>query len=166
MPVPEDHDLKARPLTEKEVGEILQIGRSTLEDWLDQFSDFFSVSAAQGEFNEEDLETLTQIKELLQTELYTPAGAHRRLTIDRTLNSALGLEQNFKNTVFFMFSAIMEELRAAREESERLAQQLQALDLEKTLVEARLLAEQNKGLWEFIKGRLGGKEREQSGKAS
>jgi hypothetical protein len=95
-----------------------------------------------------------KIKELLHAELYTLNGAKRRLELDRSLSSALGIDHNFKTTVFFMFSAIMEELQNAREESRNLAKQLELLRKQKLSIEEQLFEEQNKGLLEFFRGKM------------
>ncbi|WP_227765927.1 MerR family transcriptional regulator [Zhaonella formicivorans] len=144
-------------LTIQQVSHILQVEVSTLRFWEKEFEEYLQLKGNKGarkRYNQDQLEVFSQIKELLQTEQYTIKGAKRRLELDRTLASALGVEQNFKTTVFHMFNAIMEELQKAREESKKLAHEVQLLRTEKELIEGKLLEEQNKGLFEFLRDKL------------
>ena len=62
----------------------------------------------------------------------------------------MGIEQNFKDTVVFMLSSIMEEMQKAREESRRLAEQVELLRYEKQDIQEKLVEAQNKGLIDFL----------------
>lgn len=140
-------------LTVDQVSTILQTEVSTIRYWEKEFSEHLNINCAKGQrvrYTEEHLEIFGQIKELLYTEMYTIKGAKRRMELDRTLTSALGVEANFKTTVFFMFSAIIQELQKSREESKKLARQLELLRQEKELVEEKLTEQQQKSLWKFI----------------
>lgn len=144
-------------LSLKQVCTILEVEPSTIRFWEKEFAEFLNVRNGKGihkRFSEKSLETLSQIKELLQTEQYTIKGAKRRLEMDRSLNSALGVDHNFKTTVFFMFSAIIQELQAYRQESRELTAKLASLQSEKSEIEEKLAAEQNKGLLDYIKNKL------------
>ena len=143
-------------VTLQQLATILQVDVKTLRFWEEEFKDFIwgSSSKATRKYSEKQVEVFQKIKELLNNELYTMSGAKRRLELDRTLSSALGIEQNFKTTVFFMFSAIMQELQAAREESKYLGQQVEKLRIQKATIEEQLLEEQNKGLLEFLRGKI------------
>ncbi|MDD2498160.1 MAG: MerR family transcriptional regulator [Desulfitobacteriaceae bacterium] len=145
-------------LTIDQVSSVLQTEISTIRYWEKEFSEFLKINCPKGQrvrYTEEHLEVFAQIKELLYAELYTIKGAKRRLELERTLTSALGLEQNFKTTVFFMFSAIIQELQKTREESKNLARQLELLRREKEKIEERLTEEQQKGLWRFLTDKFG-----------
>lgn len=145
-------------LTIDQVGNILQVEVSTLRYWEKEFNDFLNINCPKGQrvrYTEENLETFLQIKELLYNEQYTIKGAKRRLEMERTLTSALGIESNFKTTVFFMFSAIIQELQKTREESKKLSCQLELLRKEKEEVEDRLTEEQQKSLWKFLTSKFG-----------
>jgi len=144
-------------LTLQQVSTILQVEPSTIRFWEKEFAEFLNVRAKKGQhkrFSQQQLETLGQIKELLYTEMFTIKGAKRRLEMERTLTSALGIESNFKTTVFFMFSAIMQELYNYREESSKLAEQVRELRSQKIKIEEQLLEEKNKGFFEFLKDKL------------
>lgn len=148
-------------LTIQQISNILQVEVSTLRFWEKEFEDYLNIKGNKGarkRYTQDQLEIFAQIKELLQTEQYTIKGAKRRLELDRTLASALGVEQNFKTTVFHMFNAIMEELQKAREESRRLAHEVQLLRMEKEMIEGKLIEEQNKGFFEFLKDKLQAKK--------
>lgn len=140
-------------LTIDQVSNILQVEVSTIRYWEKEFNQFLKINCPKGQrvrYNEEHLEDFAQIKELLYTEQYTIKGAKRRMELDRTLTSALGVEHNFRTTVFFMFSAIIQELQKSREESKNLARQLELLRKEKERVEEKLNEEQQKTLWKFL----------------
>lgn len=140
-------------LTINQVSEILQVEPSTIRFWEKEFEDFLRVDCSKGKrkrYTQENLEMFASIKELLYTEQYTIKGAKRRLELDKALTSALGIEQNFKDTVVFMLSSIMEELQKAREESRNLAKQVELLRFEKQNMQERLIEEQNKGLIDFL----------------
>jgi DNA-binding transcriptional MerR regulator len=140
-------------LTIDQVSNILQVEVSTIRYWEKEFNQFLKINCPKGQrvrYNEEHLEVFAQIKELLYTEQYTIKGAKRRMELDRTLTSALGVEHNFRTTVFFMFSAIIQELQKSREESKNLAHQLELLRKEKERVEEKLNEEQQKTLWKFL----------------
>jgi len=144
-------------LTIQQVSNILQVEVSTLRFWEKEFEEFLNLKNNRGtrkKYGQDQLEVFAQIKELLQSEQYTIKGAKRRLELDKTLTSALGIDQNFKTTVFHMFTAIMEELQKAREESKKLAYEVQLLRTEKDMIEGKLLEEQNKGLFEFLRDKL------------
>lgn len=140
-------------LTINQVSDILQVEPSTVRFWEKEFEDFLKVDCSKGRrkrYSEENLELFSSIKELLYTEQYTIKGAKRRLELDKALTSALGIEQNFKDTVVFMLSTIMEEMRKAREESRKLAEQVELLRFEKRNMQEKLIEEQNKGLIDFL----------------
>lgn len=143
-------------VTMQQLATILQVELKTLRLWEDEFKEFIRVNPNRysRKYNEKQVETFLKIKELLQTEMYTIAGAKRRMELDRTLSSAISVDHNFKTTVVFMFSAIMQELQASREESRKLGRQLEAISNEKTTIEAQLLEEQNKSLLEFLRGKI------------
>lgn len=144
-------------LSVHQVSNILQVEVSTIRFWEKEFDEFLKITCPKGKrirYNETHLEIFGQIKELLYTEQYTIKGAKRRLELERTLTSALGIEQNFKSTVFFMFSAIMQELQKSREESRKLGHQLELLRKEKEEVEEKLSDEQQKSLWKFMADKI------------
>lgn len=156
----------AEKLTIQQLSNILQVEVSTLRFWEKEFEEFLNLKHTRGarkRYGQDQLEVFSKIKELLQSEQYTIKGAKRRLELDKTLTSALGIEQNFKTTVFQMFTAIMEELQKTREESKRLAYQVQLLRTEKEMIESKLFEEQNKGLFEFLRDKL---QIKKSGQAS
>ena len=139
-----------------QVAHILQVDIDVLKEWEIEFASYFSKNAKKPVcYDETDLETFAQIKELLEVELYTLEGAKRRLELTTLANGALGIEQNFKTTVFFMFSTIMQELERSREESRHLAYQLEMLRKEKGNIQEILKEEQRKTLWRFLVDRLG-----------
>jgi len=140
-----------------QISEILQVEHSTIRFWEKEFADFLNIKTRRGQhkrFTPEHLEMFDQIKELLYTDMYTIKGARRRLEMDRTLNSALGIESNFKTTVLFMFSAIMRELQNSKEETRALRVEVRNLRDQKSKIEDLLLEEKNKGLFEFLKGKM------------
>jgi DNA-binding transcriptional MerR regulator len=140
-------------LTINQVSDILQVEASTIRYWEKEFGDFLKVNCSKGtrkRYTQENLEMFSSIKELLYTEQYTIKGARRRLELDQSLASALGIEQNFKDTVVFMLSSIMEEMQRAREESRNLARQVELLRYEKQNIEDRLVEAENRGLLEFL----------------
>jgi len=140
-------------LTINQVSDILQVEPSTIRFWEKEFGDYLKVDCSKGKrkrYTEENLEMFSLIKELLYTEQYTIKGAKRRLELDKALTSALGIEQNFKDTVVFMLSSIMEEMQKAKEESRRLAEQVELLRYEKQDIEERLIEAQNRGLIGFL----------------
>ncbi|MDS1030055.1 MerR family transcriptional regulator [Bacillota bacterium LX-D] len=143
-------------LTIQQVSNILQVEISTLRFWEKEFEEYLMIKSSKGirkRYGQEQLEIFSQIKELLQTEQYTIKGAKRRLELERTLTNALGVEQNFKTTVFHMLNSIMSELQKTREESQKLTREIQLLRMEKEIIEGKLLEEQNKGIFEFLKGK-------------
>jgi len=153
-------------LTINQVSEILQVEPSTIRFWEKEFAEYLKISCPKGKrkrYTQEHVEIFSQIKELLYTEQYTIKGAKRRLELEKTLTSALGIEQNFKNTVVFMLSSIMEELQKAREESRNLARQVELLRLEKKSIQERLLEEQNKSLLEFLRGKITSRRADEAG---
>lgn len=144
-------------LTLQQVSEILQVEQSTIRFWEKEFAELLNGKAKRGQhkrFTQLDLETLSHIKELLYTELYTIKGAKRRLMMDKTLTSALGIESNFKTTVLFMFSAIMQELQNYREESRKLSEEVRKLRLQKNEIEEQLVQERSKSLFSFLKDKM------------
>ncbi|MFZ5639861.1 MAG: MerR family transcriptional regulator [Bacillota bacterium] len=144
-------------LSLKQVSTILEVEPSTVRFWEKEFAEFLHLRTGKGihkRFSEKSLETLAQIKDLLQTEQYTIKGAKRRLEMDRSLNCAIGVDHNFKTTVFFMFSAIIQELQAYRLESRELAAKLADLQTEKDEIEEKLAEEQSRSLLDFIKNKL------------
>lgn len=144
-------------LSLQQVSDILQVEQSTVRFWEKEFAEFLNIKVKKGQhkrFNEKHLEIFAQIKELLYTDQYTIKGAKRRLEMDRTLTSALGIENNFKTTVLLMFSAIMQELQEYKSESRKLSEQVRELRLQKIGIEEQLLEERNKGLLEFIKDKI------------
>lgn len=144
-------------LTINQISAILQVKIKTLEFWEREFQEFMETPLSKSKdrtYSQQDLELLSQVKELLLTEQYTVKGAKRRLELERTLTSAMGVEHNLKATIFFMFSAIMEELQKSREESQKLADEVYRLRSSKEDVEIKLLEEQNKSLLEFVRDKL------------
>ncbi|MDA8212572.1 MAG: MerR family transcriptional regulator [Clostridia bacterium] len=144
-------------LTIKQLATILQVELSTIRHWEKEFAEFLGQAVLKNQrkrFTQRQLEVFTKIKELLKTEQYTIDGAKRRLELDNILSSSLGVEHNFKTTVFIMLSAIMQELQASRQESRELARQVAKLQVEKHKVEEQLQEEQNKGLLDFLKTKL------------
>jgi DNA-binding transcriptional MerR regulator len=140
-------------LTIDQASNILQVEVSTLRYWEKEFNDFLKINCPKGQrarYSEENIEMFSQIKELLYNEQYTIKGAKRRLEMERTLTSGLGIDANFKTTVFFMFSAIIQELQKSREESKNLAKQLELLRKEKEDIEDKLTEEQQKSLWQVL----------------
>lgn len=146
-------------LTIQQLANILQVDVSTVRYWEKEFAQYLPAVSKnkRRRYRQEHVETFNQIKELLYTEQYTIKGAKRRLDLERTLTSALGVEQSLNSTVLFMFSAIMEELQKTREESRKLAKEIELLQQQKEQMEQRLIAEQNKSILEFLKCRLRGK---------
>ncbi|MDA8234973.1 MAG: MerR family transcriptional regulator [Clostridia bacterium] len=146
----------------KQVCNILQVKPSIIKTWEQEFAEILEPCAPKGRsrfYSQRQLELFVQIKELLQTEHYTIKGAKRRLELDGVLTNSMAVEHNFKNTVFYMFSAIMQELQASREDSKRLAQQVELLRRENQEIEERLREEQGKSLLEFVKTRIQGIKR-------
>lgn len=144
-------------LTLQQVSDILQIEQSTIRFWEKEFAEFLNIKGKKGQhkrFTQNHLETLSMIKELLYVEMYTIKGAKRRLEMDRTLTSVLGIESNFKTTVLLMFSEIMQELHNYKNESRQLAQQVRELRTQKNVVEEQLIEERNKGLLDFLKDKM------------
>ncbi len=142
-----------------QVSRILRVEIKTIRNWEKEFDSFLwneNLKVKPEGFDENQLEIFSQIKELLYTEQYTTKGAKRRLELDRTLGCAMGVEHNLKTTVFQMFSAIMEELQQAKEESKKLANEVYHLTELKNSVEIKLYEEQNKNIFEFIKTKLQG----------
>ncbi len=144
-------------LTLQQVSDILQVEQSTIRYWEKEFAEFLNIKARKGQhkrFTQKHMETLSMIKELLYVELYTIKGAKRKLEMDRTLTSVLGIEGNFKTTVLLMFSSIMQELHNYKTESRQLAQQVRELRIQKNVVEEQLTEERNKGLLDFLKDKM------------
>ncbi len=144
-------------LTLKQVATILDVEQSTVRFWEKEFCDFIKVAKSKGQhkrFTPEHVELLTKIRDLLQVEQYTIKGAKRRLEMDIALDSALGIDSNFKSTVVFMLSSIMQELQSYRATSQKLTKQLEMLEAEKTQIEERLMEEQSKGFLEFLKTKI------------
>lgn len=152
-------------LTLKQVANIMQVETSTVRFWEKEFSEFLEQPDYKGQrkrFSQNNLEKLAQIKELLQTEQYTIKGAKRRIEIDRSLATSLGFDPNFKTTALFMFSSIMEEIHAYRNEIIELRYIVESLNVEKTLTEEKIAETQNKGLFEFLKVKIKNKKTESS----
>ncbi|HEX3032323.1 MAG TPA: MerR family transcriptional regulator [Bacillota bacterium] len=144
-------------LSIKQVAVIIQVELSTIRYWEREFAEYLGPGIFRNQrkyFSQNQLEVFTKIKELLKTEQYTIDGAKRRLELDRILSSSLGVEHNFKTTVFMMLSAIMQELHAAAQQSRELAEQVARLREEKLQVEEQLQEEQSKGLLDFLKTKL------------
>lgn len=140
-------------LTLKQVATILQVECSTVRHWEKEFAEYMGKAVLINQkkhYTTRQLEVLTKIKELLQTEQYTIKGAKRRLELDNVLAASLGVEHNFKTTVFIMFSAIMQELQAARQESRELAREVARLREEKNRVEEQLAEAENRGLLDYL----------------
>ncbi len=146
----------SQSLTSQQLANILQVEVSTVRFWEKEFAAYLPGVDKKGQrrYTQAHLEVFSQIKELLYTEQYTIKGAKRRLDLERTLTSALGVEQTLKTTVLYMFSAIMDELQQAREESKRLAREIELLREQKEQMEKRLVEEQNKTILEMIKNRF------------
>lgn len=146
-----------KSLTLKQVATILGVEPSTVRFWEKEFAEFVKVKSYKGQhkrFTHANVEMLTKIRDLLQVEQYTIKGAKRRLEMDMALDSAMGIDGNFKTTVFFMLSAIMQELQTYRETSQKLSQQLELLQLEKSEIEEKLQEEQRKGILDFIRDKI------------
>ncbi|KNZ70680.1 transcriptional regulator, MerR family [Thermincola ferriacetica] len=146
-----------KSLTLKQVATILGVEPSTVRFWEKEFAEFVKVKSYKGQhkrFTPANVEILTKIRDLLQVEQYTIKGAKRRLEMDMALDSAMGIDGNFKTTVFFMLSAIMQELQTYRETSQKLSQQLELLQLEKSEIEEKLQEEQRKGILDFIRDKI------------
>lgn len=146
-----------KSLTLKQVATILGVEPSTVRFWEKEFAEFVKVKSNKGQhkrFTPANVEMLTKIRDLLQVEQYTIKGAKRRLEMDMALDSAMGIDGNFKTTVFFMLSAIMQELQTYRETSQKLSQQLELLQLEKSEIEEKLQEEQRKGILDFIRDKI------------
>lgn len=153
---PEDFE-EDKYLTIKQLAIILQVELSTVRHWEKEFAEYLGQAVLKNQrklFTARQLEIFTKIKDLLKTEQYTIEGAKRRLELDNILSNSLGVEHNFKTTVFIMLSAIMQELQSSRQESRELARQVAKLQLEKNQVEEKLEEEQNKGLLDFLKTKL------------
>ncbi|WP_418792319.1 MerR family transcriptional regulator [Phosphitispora sp. TUW77] len=146
-----------RNLTLQQVATILQVEASTVRFWEKEFIQFLNVNSKKGQhkrFSSKNLEVFGQIKELLYTEQYTIKGAQRKMEMERTLAGGLGIESNFKTTIFFMFSAIMRELQACRKENEKLAEQVRKLREEITRAEEQALEAKNKGFLDLLKDKM------------
>ncbi|MFZ3172160.1 MAG: MerR family transcriptional regulator [Carboxydocellales bacterium] len=144
-------------LTIKQLASILQVELSTIRHWEKEFAEYLGQAVLKNQrklFTTWQLEVFSKIKDLLKTEQYTIEGAKRRLELDNILTYSLGVEHNFKTTVFIMLSAIMQELQASRQESRELARQVAKLQVEKNQVEEQLQEEQNRGLFDFLKTKL------------
>ena len=153
----EQENQEEQNLTLQQVATILQVETSTVRFWEKEFAQFLNIRNKKGQhkrFTQQHLEIFNQIRELLYIEQYTIKGAQRRLEMERTLASGLGIESNFKNTVFFMFSAIIRELQCYREESKKLTEQVRELREEKLKAEEKLLEEKNKGLLDYFKNKM------------
>lgn len=145
-------------LTIRQASNILQVEESTLRFWEKEFEEYLNLDVSKGQrkrYTQQQLEIFGKIKELLHTEQYTIKGAKRRLDLDNTIADPLGVEHNFKTTVVFMLSSIMKELQKTQEESRKLSQQVELLRREKSRIEAQLIEEQNKGIFDVLKQRIG-----------
>lgn len=134
-------------LTVKEVAQILQVEESTVRFWEKEFKDFLNIKAGVGQRNRytpENLEMLGKIRELLYSEMYTIKGAKRRLELDRTVGDSLGIDQNFKTTVLFMFSNILDELQRARDEAAALGEEVRELKKANSDMESKLNRPRNR----------------------
>ncbi len=144
-------------LSIEQIAKVLQVEVAIIRSWEKDFKDLIGKPLMKGNsrcYSPLQLELFGKIKDLMLVDLYTVKGARRRLELDQNLNSALGVDTNFKNTVIYMFNAIMQELQQAREESKRLAGEVQALRLEKAAILEKLLQEQNKTLIEFLRHKV------------
>lgn len=144
-------------LTLQQASDILQVEQSTIRFWEKEFGEFLNIKVKKGQhkrFTQKNLETLCLIKELLYMEMYTIKGAKRRLEMERTLTSALGIENNFKTTVLLMFSAIMQQLQEYRQESRTLSDQVADLRNQKNVIEEQLSEAKNRGLFDFIREKI------------
>ncbi len=152
-----EHHGGEKYLTIKQLASILQVELSTIRHWEKEFAEYLGQAVLKNQrklFTTWQLEVFSKIKDLLKTEQYTIEGAKRRLELDNILTYSLGVEHNFKTTVFIMLSAIMQELQASRQESRELARQVAKLQVEKNQVEEQLQEEQNRGLFDFLKTKL------------
>lgn len=152
-----EHYVGEKYLTIKQLATILQVELSTIRHWEKEFAEYLGQAVLKNQrklFTTWQLEVFSKIKDLLKTEQYTIEGAKRRLELDNILTYSLGVEHNFKTTVFIMLSAIMQELQASRQESRELARQVAKLQVEKNQVEEQLQEEQNRGLFDFLKTKL------------
>lgn len=141
-------------LTLKQVANILQVEPSTVRFWEKEFIEFLEQPDYKGQrkrFSPKNLETLLQIKELLQTEQYTIKGAVRRLEMERTMTAVLGIDSNYKTTLFFMFNAILEEMKSYRQENMAIKSQLAILQRELFDITGNNNAEANHGLLDLIR---------------
>lgn len=148
---------KKRKMTVKEVAQILQVEESTIRFWEKEFGDFLNLKVEKGQkyrYSPENLEMFTKICELLHTEMYTIKGARRRLELDRTVGDSFGVEHNFKTTVLFMFSTILNELQEARNEASALSSQVKELKIAKESMEEQLWEAQNKGIFGFFRAKV------------
>lgn len=145
---------KKRKMTVKEISQILQIEESTIRFWEKEFHEFLNLKVEKGQkyrYTPENLEMFTKISELLHTEMYTIKGARRRLELDRTVGDSFGVEHNFKTTVLFMFSTILNELQHARDEASLLSSQVEDLKKAKNSIEEELWKEQNRGIFRLFR---------------
>lgn len=141
-------------LSVKEAAQILQVEESTIRFWEKEFADFLGIKVQKGQrlrYSTENMEVFAKIRELLHTEMYTIKGAKRRLELDRSLGDSLGVEHNFKTTVLFMFSRILEELQQARDEANKLSAELKILKDTKENMERQLEETQQRGLLGFFR---------------
>ncbi len=146
-----------KKLTVKEVAQIMQEEESTIRYWEKEFQDYLNVKANKGvrkRYTPQNLEMFTKISELLHTEMYTIKGAKRRLELDRTVGDSLGVEHNFKTTVVFMFSCILNELQQSRTEAAALSEKVQQLQHTKNMMEKELREAQNKGILKLFRPKI------------
>lgn len=144
-------------LSVQQVSKILQVEVKTIRLWAKEFGEYIHVDGAQvepGSFSPGEIEVLAKIKNLIHEEKYTIAGAKRRLELDRLTIAPVGADNTFKDTVVSMFTAIMGELQAAREESKKLAMEVEKLRLERNALESRLWEEQNMSIVELFRTRI------------
>lgn len=144
-------------LTVKEVAQIMQEEESTIRYWEKEFQEFLNIKVNKGvrkRYTSQNLEMFIKISELLHREMYTIKGAKRRLELDRTVGDSIGVEHNFKTTVLFMFSCILNELQQSRSEALALSEKVQELQHTKSIMEKELIEAQNKGIFKLFRPKI------------
>lgn len=141
-------------LSTREVSQILQVEERTIRFWEKEFKELLNIKTDKGRkqrFTTENLELLAKIRELLYMEMYTIKGAKRRLELDRSVGDSLGVEHNFKTTVLFMFSTIMNELQQARQETAAMAEKIRELEKTNSSMERELIDARKVGFLSFFR---------------
>lgn len=79
-------------LSMKEVTRSLGVPAPTLRYWEKEFAEFLNVARTEGNqrrFSPDDIETISRIKNLIDTEKYTTEGARRQLLMEKDQAAAL-----------------------------------------------------------------------------